>query len=187
MPTTLSRRLRLPGPDRPDPVAVPDDVRSLRDAFDAVAVGFLQAPRVDRPAAGTVGRIFFATDTVELFYDSGAAWRLMSHAVSPPSYVGATGAPAYDAKWDSSAVGPVRFWRAGPRLHMAGFAARTIRDGAAERIFTLPTGFRPRTQRQVAVLADPAAVQLTITPGGEVRVPGTTQLAYLDLSVDLLA
>lgn len=72
MPTTP--RLVLPAPVNADAVAVPADILALASAIDGVAVAFDSGTLAGRPAAGTEGRLWYATNTGVLSWDTGAAW-----------------------------------------------------------------------------------------------------------------
>ncbi len=48
-----------------------------------------------RPAAGTSGRYYFATDTNQFFGDNGAAWVALASAVTSGSAAVGTFTPAY--------------------------------------------------------------------------------------------
>src|SRR3954465_5281572 len=67
-------RLQLPYPVAADNVDVPRDVKALTDKLDPLAAVFATGTNAARPAAGTVGRFYFATDTGQLYFDTGAAW-----------------------------------------------------------------------------------------------------------------
>ena len=71
MPATS--RLSLPYPAGSDTPDVPRDLEALADALDHVAqyeTGLLSA----RPAAGVMGRAYWATDERILYLDNGASW-----------------------------------------------------------------------------------------------------------------
>lgn len=72
MPTTS--RLALPSPANTDAVAVPADILALAQALDPIAVTFDAGTLASRPAAGTSGRLWYATNTGVLSWDTGAAW-----------------------------------------------------------------------------------------------------------------
>lgn len=72
MPNTA--RLALPYPASTDTADVPRDVRAVADKLDPSATIFLQGTAAARPAAGTPGRFYLATDTDAISYDTGTAW-----------------------------------------------------------------------------------------------------------------
>lgn len=76
MPNTA--RLALPYPVPADSADVPRDISALTSALDPKAAIFAQGLASARPAAGTQGRLYFATDTGVLSYDTGAAWTAVS-------------------------------------------------------------------------------------------------------------
>jgi hypothetical protein len=74
MASGSTARLALPYPLPSDPTNVPGDVQALATALDsavtAEGAGLLSA----RPAAGTAGRIYRASDVPALYWDNGATW-----------------------------------------------------------------------------------------------------------------
>lgn len=73
MAATTSR-LAIPYPSGSDPTNPPADMQRLANALDSVATVYLENTLANRPAAGTHGRIFYATDTGAAFYDYGTGW-----------------------------------------------------------------------------------------------------------------
>lgn len=73
MPATTTR-LALPYPLGTDANNVPADMQKLANAIDGVATVFVQNTFANRPAAAVQGRIFAATDTSNVYYDTGTAW-----------------------------------------------------------------------------------------------------------------
>jgi hypothetical protein len=67
-------RLALPYPVATDPNNVPGDMGRLANAVDAIAVVYAEGLAAARPAAAIDGRIYRATDTGALYYDTGSAW-----------------------------------------------------------------------------------------------------------------
>ena len=49
-------------------------------ALEAKTVIYAQGAFASRPAAGTIGRVYYAMDTAVLYYDDGTAWRDISSA-----------------------------------------------------------------------------------------------------------
>lgn len=76
MPNTA--RLALPYPTLAHTADVPDVIDDLANALDLIVTGYSQNTFALRPAAGTSGRFFFATDTLVLYYDDGTAWRAVN-------------------------------------------------------------------------------------------------------------
>lgn len=72
MPTTT--RLALPYPAASDTADVPRDMGALATKLDPGTAIFVQGTAGTRPAAGTAGRLHYATDTGVLSYDTGSAW-----------------------------------------------------------------------------------------------------------------
>lgn len=62
----------LPYPLSSEPIA--DGAEAIEDLAVAVDGRFLSGLRANRPAAGVLGRQYFATDTISLFLDTGASW-----------------------------------------------------------------------------------------------------------------
>lgn len=86
MPTT---RRGLPKADLADTANVPRDVNALADALDNDAVDVPQDTLANRPAAGTAGLYFFATDENVLYRDNGAAWKVIGPYVLDDSVTAA--------------------------------------------------------------------------------------------------
>ncbi len=79
MPTTS--RLSIPYPAGSDPVDVNGDLQSVAEALDDAALadqGLLSA----RPAAGTMGRLYRATDNGKVYWDTGSTWVACSAATA---------------------------------------------------------------------------------------------------------
>jgi hypothetical protein len=71
MPTTAHRALPYPqGSDAPN---VPADIQALATALDGVAID-TQGVFTSRPAAGSYGKYYYATDTGALYRDNGTTW-----------------------------------------------------------------------------------------------------------------
>lgn len=49
-------------------------IQNLRDSDVSGITGLIEDTSGNRPAAGTEGRLFFQTDTQEVFYDDGSSW-----------------------------------------------------------------------------------------------------------------
>lgn len=73
----FTARLALPYPDENDPADVPLDLANLVNKLDPIMVGFKQGTTAARPAAGTPGLVYYATDANALFYDIGTSWRFI--------------------------------------------------------------------------------------------------------------
>jgi hypothetical protein len=83
MPAATAR-LALPYPVPNDTVDVPRDVLALATKLDPATAVFAQGLSSARPAFGVPGRFYYATDSAELSYDTGTAWR----SVAPtPAFV----------------------------------------------------------------------------------------------------
>lgn len=139
MPSSTTR-LALPYPkaDRSDPFTVAEDLGALAARIDVVAAMAEQGTFAARPAAGTARRLYFATDTATLYYDTGAAWV----TVNPPqpSYwwpgdVKATAAFYTGADWklcDGSALGRSAW------ANLFGAIGTTYGAGDGSTTFNLP-------------------------------------------------
>lgn len=68
-------RYALRYPVAADANNVPTDMLNLATDLDNKMSSFLSGAFSARPAFGTSGRFYFATDTKQMFYDTGAAWR----------------------------------------------------------------------------------------------------------------
>ncbi|MCK9250338.1 MAG: hypothetical protein M0P31_15365 [Solirubrobacteraceae bacterium] len=74
MPRNLSR-LGVSVPIGSDsPPDIPADHAAAWDKVDQAAVLFTHGTFAARPAAGTPGRLYWASDRLDLYYDNGAAW-----------------------------------------------------------------------------------------------------------------
>jgi hypothetical protein len=90
MQTSARRSLSYPNPTtRADSADVPRDIKTLIDALELDVV-FSQGTHAARPAAGAGvpagtggGRLYWETDTAQLFYDSGSAWIGPINSVAP--------------------------------------------------------------------------------------------------------
>lgn len=83
MTRVVSTRFLVSYPDpalRDEPADVPADIKRVVDGLELAAM-YSTGTIGGRPAAGTVGRIYFATDTTQLWWDTGSTWIL----VGPPS------------------------------------------------------------------------------------------------------
>src|SRR4051794_33446577 len=72
MPNTA--RLGLHRPASADSADIPADLTTLTDRLDLIAAFDAQGLAADRPAVGTRGRYYYATDTAQLWRDTGTAW-----------------------------------------------------------------------------------------------------------------
>lgn len=69
----------LPYPDASDPANVPADMQALADALDPIIAIADQGSLAGRPTStvgtpGIVGRLYYATDTAQLYWDTGTGW-----------------------------------------------------------------------------------------------------------------
>lgn len=72
MATTTRWAIRTP--DAGDVPDVPTDLAEMGGDIDAILLGWSADTFANRPAAGTSGRLFYATDTTALYYDNGSSW-----------------------------------------------------------------------------------------------------------------
>lgn len=77
MPLTTPR-FALPYPVAADPNNVPSDLLALATVLDNKMMVYLQGTLASRPAAGTINRVYFATDTKDVSFDTGAVWRSLT-------------------------------------------------------------------------------------------------------------
>lgn len=68
-------RYALRYPVAADANNVPSDMLNLATDLDNKMSTFISGTFASRPAFGTSGRFYFATDTKQMFYDTGSAWR----------------------------------------------------------------------------------------------------------------
>jgi microcystin-dependent protein len=128
-------RLQLPYPVPADNVDVPRDVKALTDRLDPIAAVFAAGAVGARPAAGTAGRFYFATDTSILYFDTGSAWVALNADPIPIGLVvpfAGTAAPS--TQWllcDGSAVSRTTyaalFALAGTAFNIGGEAGTDFR------------------------------------------------------------
>lgn len=97
MPRTTTRLgIEIPiGSDAPPDVA--GDYGGAFDRVDELMLARDQGNLSARPPAGTPGRVFFAQDAQQLFYDTGAAWQLVGSAPTGAmmDFAGATAPPGW--------------------------------------------------------------------------------------------
>lgn len=108
MSVSHTTRYALPAPNGDDPISNGDNVfRDAMDLVDAIIATGWSDTFGDRPAAGKLGRLFYATDTDTVYFDTGSAWTGISPRANFTAGTlasrGATGAPgrqhwATDAK-----------------------------------------------------------------------------------------
>lgn len=139
-------RLALPLPDGNDGPQGPDVpywFNRLGLRLEETVVSFDQGALSARPRAGRRGRVYFANDSGVIYFDDGTSWRTTT-GTGAVQVVGAAGAPAFTGGWQlTDATRPVRFWKDGPRVHLAG-GARPTSSATSSSIFRLPEGYRPR-------------------------------------------
>jgi hypothetical protein len=90
-------RYALRYPVAADANNVPSDMLNLATDLDNKMSTFTSGLLSARPAAGTSGRFYYATDTKDVSYDTGSAWRSLTGAPIIPVaryYVSAGGAAA---------------------------------------------------------------------------------------------
>jgi hypothetical protein len=71
-------RFALPYPVLADPNDPPADLLALATVLDNKMMVYLQGTLASRPAAGTINRVYFATDTKDVSFDTGAVWRSLT-------------------------------------------------------------------------------------------------------------
>lgn len=71
-------RYALRYPVAADPNNVPSDMLNLATDLDNKMSTFISGAFSSRPAFGVSGRFYFATDTKEVSYDTGSAWRSLT-------------------------------------------------------------------------------------------------------------
>jgi len=101
---TPTARMALPCPDEHNPADVPTDLDKLRKQIDLLSTIFVQGTIASRPAAGTPGRLFFASDERRLYYDDGTLWNAPYAAPGSLMLFAAVTAPAGWLICDGSAV-----------------------------------------------------------------------------------
>lgn len=186
MPAPPSTRLGLHAPAGGDPADIPADLLRLRDQVDAAVAVFAQGPDATRPGAGIPGRVYFATDLREPYYDDGRTWRWLA-VEETPHLVGTSGEPPFAAGWRSSPLSAVRFWKRGPRVHLYGyvFTTNTTTTGGRD-VFTLPAGYRPSAPvRAAAVLPANTRTWIRVGADGVVHAADGRSHIHIDTSFDV--
>jgi hypothetical protein len=106
MPASTTRGT-LPYPLGTDPPDTDGDIRKLAERLAAVGALYLQDTASARPAAGVDGRLFLATDTGVVSYDTGSAWiDLLTQAAANAAY--ATKAEVSVKSWGAPELAPGR-------------------------------------------------------------------------------
>lgn len=71
---STTSRLALPYPVASDPNNVPSDMQKLAAAVDTDCAAYTQNTFANRPSPSVSGRLFLATDTSNIYYDTGSEW-----------------------------------------------------------------------------------------------------------------
>lgn len=83
---TITNRFGIEKPVVTDPFST-QKIADNWQAIDDQGAMFLQNTLANRPAAGTAGRFFTATDTGQVFYDNGTEWLRLSSAAAGGSHL----------------------------------------------------------------------------------------------------
>lgn len=148
--STTTTRMAIPHPDSADNPGLVADLASLANQIDANAAMYAQGTFAARPAAGKAGRIYYATDTLQHFWDTGAAWVALG-SVTPAgvieAWAGTSSAPNGYLLCDGSAVSRTTY--------AALFAAIGVTYGSGDgsTTFNVPD-FRGRSPVGVGTHAD---------------------------------
>jgi len=76
----LSPKWKTPSPLLTESANMDDQIGAMALALDNIAKDLTQNTLANRPAAGKIGRYYYATDYSILFRDNGTAWTLASQA-----------------------------------------------------------------------------------------------------------
>ena len=108
-----------------DPADVPADMLALANVLDPKTAVFVQGTAAPRPAAGTAGRVYYATDTGVLSYDTGSAWLTVAGTAPPGA------PPIVTVLPDSPVDGAEVYFDAGGGVHwhLRYSAAQNTADG----------------------------------------------------------
>ncbi len=87
MPKSPTARLGIPRYEDSETAAFSFQVNAISEAIDAKALIYEQGVAAARPSATTKGRLYFATDTKALSWDTGTAWEAIG-ALSFESHSG---------------------------------------------------------------------------------------------------
>jgi hypothetical protein len=138
---------------------------SLGDDIDARMAGYSQGTLASRPGAAVAGKLYRATDTGELFIDTGSVWQPAGWTTASllNSWV-SNGAPWADPSYRRELDGKIRI--------------RGMANGGTVNspVFNLPSGFRPPNTVEFTRHSQAGnLVRLQVTTAGDVVQVGTTQ------------
>lgn len=138
-------------------VGAPGRLRTMAAAIDSTIAGYLSGTLAARPGAGIAGRFYFATDKVELSFDTGSEW--LPNAWT----LGSLNSPWFDQNV-ALLTGQVAYRRElSGQVRLRG----AVGGGAsATAIFTLPSGYRPANTLIIA--------NVTIATSGAITATGTS-------------
>jgi hypothetical protein len=131
-------------------------LRTLATAIDSAITGFLSGTAASRPGAGIAGRLYLATDTLELSFDTGSTW-----------LPGAWTTPSNNSPWTAGLSGALMYRRElSGMIRLRGSASG---GPSATVIATLPAGFRPATALLLPVASSGGTyAQIGISTGGAI-------------------
>lgn len=175
MPTTT--RLAIPYPATTDPPNGPAQMQAIANALDNAAIDLAEGTLAARPAASIRGRWYYATDTGQLFRDSGSTWRQVN--VTADLITALEIAPATITNTEISASAAI----AESKLNLASDAApgtasrRTLGTGANQAAAGNDSRFgqaSPPTSGSVLLASLAAEVSDRLIPAGTLLPTGRT-------------
>lgn len=136
---------------------IDEGFESLAEDIDGRIAGYSQGTFAARPGAGVAGKFYRATDTGELFSDTGSEWLPNAWAL------GSLNSPWFDQNV-ALLTGQVAYRRElSGQVRLRG----AVGGGAsATAIFTLPSGYRPANTLIIA--------NVTIATSGAITATGTS-------------
>src|SRR6266849_4250091 len=109
---TSRRKIIYPNPDRSDRPDIPLHIGILAAALDQDVIfnAGLNSDRAASPHQVGGGRLWWATDTLVMWYDDGTSWRSLGNApLDSPSFTGTPQAPTPPAGDISTAIATTAF------------------------------------------------------------------------------
>lgn len=152
-------------------------IAALADDLDAIIAVADQGPASGRPTStpgspGKSGRLYWATDTAQLFFDHGTGW-VVIYERDAWHVVGTGSEPAYENSWTTWGTPgnpPVGFRRVNGIVHLRGVTVRWT-GPTSGRIFVLPAGYRPAQTMEFVVWSN--ATPSTMVAGVQIGTDGS--------------
>ena len=175
-------RLTLPYPQETDTCDPPYYFAALAARLDAISIYWSAGVLASRPAFGNPGFVYFATDTLLLYYDTGSAWININPPVSTAdlSAIATTNPTAANVSLNGHKVTNAANGTAGNDYATLSQIPTVFAPGTSLETFIGATVFLPSgTPTQIATLTLPVGKWLV-----EARVqagPGNSNIMVVDL------